>query len=252
MGRLLSRATCSPHSFLPSCSLAERRRFAPTLWRTTGLGTRTGQGRKPRSGRAQARALTRSIPSPPASGGINLVKPTNDPSGAMPRARVIAPQPCIRWVYITRTMMQSCASAAKLRSGGPILPSGMKAKETPRDPATSNRHRRTVTRGRTGPKLLSTFSVLRSLCGTQNDAFRHIALPHEPPQGDQELARQGHDHGLACAAGVLGAGSKPLCQGAVLLEDEKSPRQLDHAASNASVARTGQPFLPASSAALVG
>ena len=28
----------------------------------------------------------------------------------------------------TRTMMQSCASAAKLRSGGPILPFGMKAK----------------------------------------------------------------------------------------------------------------------------
>jgi hypothetical protein len=96
MGRLLSRATCSPDSFL---LLAERRRTAPTLWRATGLGTRTGQGRKPRSGRAQARALTRSIPSPPTSSGINLVKPTNDPSGAMPRARVIAPQPCIRWVY---------------------------------------------------------------------------------------------------------------------------------------------------------
>src|SRR5215468_4177571 len=28
----------------------------------------------------------------------------------------------------TRTMMQSCASAAKLRSGGPILPFGLKAK----------------------------------------------------------------------------------------------------------------------------
>src|SRR6516162_6562691 len=28
----------------------------------------------------------------------------------------------------TRTTMQSCASAAKLRSGGPILPIGMKAK----------------------------------------------------------------------------------------------------------------------------
>ena len=42
----------------------------------------------------------------------------------------------------TRTMMQSCASAAKLRSGGPILPFGIKAKETRRDPATSNRHRR--------------------------------------------------------------------------------------------------------------
>ncbi len=70
MGRLLSSAACSP---LLLCFLAERRRTAPTLWRTTGLGTRTGQGRKPRSGRASARALTRSIPSPPASGGLNLI-----------------------------------------------------------------------------------------------------------------------------------------------------------------------------------
>jgi hypothetical protein len=43
-----------------------------------------------------------------------------------------------------------------------------------------------------------------------NDAIWHHALSHEPPQGDQKLARQGHDHGLASTAGVLGAGSKPL------------------------------------------
>jgi hypothetical protein len=54
----------------------------------------------------------------------------------------------------TRTMMQSYASAAKLRSGGPILLFGIEAKETRRDSATSNRHRRPVTSGRTGPKLL--------------------------------------------------------------------------------------------------
>src|SRR5437762_12478268 len=41
----------------------------------------------------------------------------------------------------TRTMMHSCASAAKLRGGGPILFPGMKAKGDNRDPATSNRHR---------------------------------------------------------------------------------------------------------------
>src|SRR5271169_3017550 len=41
----------------------------------------------------------------------------------------------------TRTMMHSCASAAKLRGGGPILFPGMKAKGGDRDPATSNRHR---------------------------------------------------------------------------------------------------------------
>ena len=38
-------------------------------------------------------------------------------------------------------MMHSCASAAKLRGGGPIFFPGMKAKGGDRDPATSNRHR---------------------------------------------------------------------------------------------------------------
>jgi hypothetical protein len=41
--------------------------------------------------------------------------------------------------------MQSCASAAKLRSGGLILPIGMKAKGLCRGSATSNRHRRPIT-----------------------------------------------------------------------------------------------------------
>src|SRR6516162_6876646 len=63
---------------------------------------------------------------------------------------------------------------------------------------------------RVGPKLLGAFCVLRSMCGTQNDAVRQHAIPHEPPQRDQKLARQGHDHGLASTAHVLGAGSKPL------------------------------------------
>jgi len=39
----------------------------------------------------------------------------------------IAPQPCIRSVREDRTMMQSCASAAKLRGGGSILHSGLEA-----------------------------------------------------------------------------------------------------------------------------
>ena len=59
-------------------------------------------------------------------------------------------------------MMHSCASAAKLRGGGPILFPGMKAKGGDRDPATSNRHRRPVTSGRTGPKLLDAFGDFRS------------------------------------------------------------------------------------------
>jgi hypothetical protein len=51
--------------FWPSVGASCRRDEAPN-----GLGTRTGQGRQPRSGRATARALRLSIPSPPAGGGI--------------------------------------------------------------------------------------------------------------------------------------------------------------------------------------
>jgi hypothetical protein len=58
--------------------------------------------------------------------------------------------------------------------------------------------RRPVTSGRTGPKLSGVFSDLRSLRRAQNDAVRHQALPHQPPQGDQKLARQGHDGRSRC------------------------------------------------------
>jgi hypothetical protein len=62
----------------------------------------------------------------------------------------------------TRTMMQSCASAAKLRGGGPILRDGVISHGVIRVTATSNRHRQPVTSGRTRPKLLGAFSILRS------------------------------------------------------------------------------------------
>ena len=110
----------------------------------------------------------------------------------------------------TRTTMQSCASAAKLRSGGPILPIGMKAKGLVGIPpprtvidAPSQAHGQ-------GRNCRGAFSVLRSSCRTQKDAVRYNALPHESPQGDQKLARQGHDHGLARTESVLGTNSIPL------------------------------------------
>ena len=84
-------------------------------------------------------------------------------------------------------MMQSCASAAKLRSGGPILPIGMKAKghvgiAPPRTiisvpPQAYGQDR----------NCRGTFRILHSLCRTQNNAVRYDTLPHEPPQGDQKL-----------------------------------------------------------------
>src|SRR5271163_174696 len=136
--------------------------------------------------------------------------------------------------------MQSCASAAKLRSGGPILPVGVKAKGHVGIPPP-----RTVIGAPSQTCGQGRFSALQSLGRTQNNTVWYNALPHEPPQGDQKLTRQGHDHGLSSTASVLGAGSKPLRQSAVLLVQKKPPCQLDHASSNPSIARTGQPFLPA-------
>ena len=107
--------------------------------------------------------------------------------------------------------MMQCVSAAKLEAADPFFQG-----------APSQAY------GQDG-NCRGAFSVLHSLCRTQNDAVRYNSLPHEPPQDDQKLGRQGHDHGLASAAGVLGAGSKPLRQGAVLLEHEQPSRQLNHA-----------------------
>ena len=110
----------------------------------------------------------------------------------------------------TRTMMQSCASAAKLRSGGPILSVGMKAKGLIGIPPP-----RTVIGAPSqaygqGRNCRGAVSIFRSLCRTQNDAVGYNALPHQPPQGDQKFTRQGHNQGLASTASVLGANSIPL------------------------------------------
>ncbi len=51
---------------------------------------------------------------------------TDDLREARQQARTIAPHTCIRRIQRIQTMMQSCASAAKLRSGGSILHSGLR------------------------------------------------------------------------------------------------------------------------------
>jgi hypothetical protein len=132
----------------------------------------------------------------------------------------------------TRTMMQSCASAAKLRSGGPILPVGTKAKGHAGIPPPRTVIGASSQAGGRDRNCGGAFSVLHSLCRAQNNAVWYNALPHKSPQGDQKLARQGHDHGLSNTASVLGAGSKPPRQGAVLLVQKEPPCQLNHASSD--------------------
>src|SRR5262245_55461199 len=119
-----------------------------------------------------------------------------------------------------------------------------------REPATSNRHRRPVACADRA-ETVSAFSSLYSWSWTQNDAVGYHSLPHQAPQRDQQLASQCHDHGLARAGRSLRAGSIPPRQSAVLLEHEKSPRQLDHAGPHANVARSGQPLFQAPASALV-
>jgi hypothetical protein len=150
-------------------------------------------------------------------------------------------------------MMQSYASASEApRRRAHSFPRH-KSHGTNRDSATSNRHQRPVIwqTNLFRPKLSGVFSDRPSLRWAQNDAIWHHAFAHQSPQGNQKFACQGNDHGLAGTAGILGTGSKPLRQGTVLLEHEKSPRQLDHASADSNVARTRQSFLPASCTALV-
>src|SRR5260370_30238578 len=85
----------------------------------------------------------------------------------------------------------------------------------------------------------------RSSAGrTQLDALRHLAGGRQPPQCDEQLARQRDDHGFARgAAAISGALAEPPDEPAVLLEDQKAPSQLDHAAANTAVAGAGQSLL---------
>src|SRR3954465_5843232 len=198
-------------------------------------------------------AATRRTLSGASSGDSSTVarrKPSiDDQRGACHRARIIAPQPCMRLVHKDLTMMQSCASAAKLRGGGPILRNGA----TPWS-ASGDRHL-----GSSSETDDILFVRVRALV---LPAFSRHAAPkttpagtrgHHSPQRDQQLSRQGHDQGLARAAtGVGRARPVRLRQRTLLLMKQEAPGQLDHPAADAGVACLGEPFSAPPAAALVG
>ena len=81
------------------------------------------------------RGLALTVPSTAApSNAVGLGQQDDDQRGARVRARIYRATTLYSVGPRTRTMMQSCASAAKLRSGGPILPFGIEAKETVGNP----------------------------------------------------------------------------------------------------------------------
>ena len=72
----------------------------------------------------------------------------DDQRGARLRARINRATTLYTVGPRTRTMMQSCASAAKLRSGGPILPFGIESQGNTSgsrhlEPSSATRHKRT-------------------------------------------------------------------------------------------------------------
>ena len=87
----------------------------------------------------------------------------------------------------------------------------------------------------------------------QDDALRDFPERDHAPERDEKLAGERDDHlGLACCLWPFGSAAEPLRQGAVPLEQEEPPGELDQAASDPGVARFREAFLPSLGAALVG
>ena len=147
----ISKTVSSPDPHFALVDARSRLAVAPTLRRAPPLS-----GHTLTASRATARLRGRD----------------NDQRGARYRARFNRATTLYPVGPRTRTMMQSCASAAKLRSGGPILPVGVKAKGLVGAPPP-----RTVIGAPSqacgqGRNYRHAFSVLRSLCRTHNDAVR--------------------------------------------------------------------------------
>src|SRR5271168_2454411 len=83
----------------------------------------------------------------------------------------------------------------------------------------------------------------RSGGGTHPYTFGHDAVAREAPERDQQLARR---------RGIRRSPPIPLGERTVLLEQEKPPRQLDHAVPHARVARAGQSLVTPFGSAFVG
>jgi hypothetical protein len=108
----------------------------------------------------------------------------DDQRGARFRARISRATTLYPVGPRTRTMMQSYASAAKLRSGGPILPFGIESQGNTSglrhlEPSSATRHQRTDRAETVGcPSVTSVHYAGRR-------TIRHHTLPHETPQSDQ-------------------------------------------------------------------
>src|SRR5256885_4207590 len=136
-------------------------------------------------------------------------------------------------------MMQSCASAVKLRAAGPFsqsasVPCSNTASRhlgsSTRQSAESQRERRVCSYG-------------RSACRTQDDALQCLASGDKAPERDDQFACQSDDHGLARAnTAIGGGGAVPPCPPALPLKMQKTPGEVGYAAAGPGGARAGAPL----------
>src|SRR4051812_5249149 len=144
-----------------------------------------------------------------------------NPRGVRHRARVIAPRACIRWAAWGPN------HDAAMRIGGEAPGRRVQSEQRlwghslVRRPATSDHGRQLTTRTPLSAEAFTspTAGGSRARGRARDDARRRLAGGHHAPQRNQELAREGHDQGLARATtGVRGTGPIPLRQRTLLLE----------------------------------
>src|SRR5204863_7548103 len=151
------------------------------------------------------------------------------------------------------TMMQSCASAAKLRAAGPFSQSASGAMfeygvPPPRIVNSAVRRKASASTDQVKGDALPGPSA----CRTQDDALQCLPSGDKAPERDDQFACQRDDHGLARAfTAISGAGAIPHCQRALLLKHQKAPGELDHAAPDPGVAGSGEPLFASLRAALI-
>src|SRR5437762_12907452 len=153
-------------------------------------------------------------------------------------------------------MMQSCASAAKLRAAGPFSQSASSAmfEYGVPPPRIVNSARRRKASASTDHVKGDAFPALPgpTTYRTQDDALQCLASGDKAPWRNDQFACKRDDHGLARAStAISGAGAIPHCQRAVLLKHQKAPGELDHAAADPGVAGSGEPLFASLRAALI-
>ena len=137
------------------------------------------------------------------------------------------------------TMMQQCASGAKLRTAGPFFRRSI-------DHVVARVPLPRTIRAQSTIRRRDPIGVYSSPCldrGAQCNTLWNFTCRRHAPEGDDQFARQRYDHGLSTSAAPLRGPRMEPTKFALFLELEKAPCQLNHAASNAGIASASKTLL---------